>query len=68
LFTKSVASGVLFSICELASPRRFALFAGPASVARTVKNACFLRGESFFETLASFSASDRGGGFRAAIG
>jgi hypothetical protein len=58
---------VLFSICETALPRRFALFAGLTRVAWTVKNARFLRGESIFETLASFSSPDRGDDLRAAI-
>jgi hypothetical protein len=68
VFTTTVASGVLFSICEIAAPRWFALGVESMGFERAVKNARFLRGESILETLASFVAPDHGGEFRAAIG
>jgi hypothetical protein len=63
-----ILPGVLFSICEIALPHRFALGVESMGFERAVKNARFLRGESIFKTLTWFLAPDRGAGFRTAIG
>jgi|SRR6056297_454831 len=68
VFTKAVASAVLFSFCELGPPRQFAKSAKATAVACTAKNARFLRCRCSFETFATLSRPDRLPGTKSKIG